>query len=117
MWFETPYNTVLAAIEWLPSARYQDEYFNARLAYAFEQFATGGKAGEFDQWLPPFAHPNSLSGKRKVEAFFTPTVTRDVDLAFDLGYLSQAALAALGPNRLRDSGAFARDRSTDTTIH
>lgn len=92
-----------------------ESFADYRLAYAFEQFATGGKAGDFYEWLPAFARPDRPDTPMSA-AFFTAAVTRDVDLAFDLGFLSQAALAALGPKRLRESGAFAKDRSTDTTI-
>lgn len=87
----------------------------ARLAYSFESFA-GGKPGEFNEWLPAFMRPTDDKRQAK-RAFFSEAVARDVDLAFDLGLLSQAALAALGPKRLRESGAFAKDRVTDTTIH
>lgn len=117
VWHETPYGTVLAALEWLPTARYVESFAQYRLAWSFEQFATGGKAGDFMGWLPAFARPHRPADRRSTQAFFTPTVAADVDLAFDLGFLSQAALAALGPKRLRDSGAFAKDRETDTTIH
>lgn len=114
MW-EWPYKTVVAAYDWLPQGRFTDQYATLRLAYAFESFA-GGKPGEFLEWTPAFLRPKNASEPRK-SAFFSEAVVRDVDLAFDLDLLSQAALAALGPKRLRESGAFAKDRSTDTTIH
>ena len=115
MW-EWPYKMVVAAYDWLPQGRFTDQYAALRLAYAFESFAGGKKPGEFLEWVPAFLRPKSSAEPRKT-AFFSEAVARDVDLAFDLDFLSQAALAALGPKRLRESGAFAKDRSTDTTIH
>lgn len=109
-----PYNTAVALYDWLPNHRFASQAMSARLAYAFESFA-GGKPGEFTDWLPAFLTPDG--GRRDVRRFFSEAVVRDVDLAYDLGFLSQAALAALGPKRLRESNAFAPDRNTDTTIH
>lgn len=115
IWTELPYATAVALYEWLPNHRYATQYASLRLAHSFEQFASGGKAEPFLEWLPGFARP-TLDGETRKQAFFSEAVVKDVDLAFDLGYLSQAALAALGPKRLRESGAFAKDRITDTTI-
>ena len=55
-----------------------------------------------------------MSSKARIA--ITSAAVADVDLAFDLGLLTQDALIALGPKRLRASGAFAKDRTTDTTI-
>lgn len=87
----------------------------ARLAYAFESFA-GAKHPDFGEWLPAFMRPDfgqSTANFGRPE--FSATVVADVDLAFDLGFLSQAALIALGPKRLRAAGAFAPKRDTRVT--
>lgn len=115
IWTELPYSTAVALYEWLPNHRLTNQFMASRLAYSFESFA-GGKPGEFNEWLPGFMRPTDENRQTR-RAFFSEAVVRDVDLAFDLGFLSQAALAALGPKRLRESGAFAPDRNTDTTIH
>lgn len=87
----------------------------ARLAYSFESFA-GAKPPDFREWLPSFMRP-AFAGETRALARpeFSEQVVADVDLAFDLGYLSQAALVALGPKRLRASGAFRPDRDTTVT--
>lgn len=87
----------------------------ARLAFSFESFA-GAKHPDFWEWLPSHLRPDLGDGPAAhVRPEFSATVAADVDLAFDLGFLSQAALIALGPKRLRASGAFAAKRDTSTT--
>lgn len=87
----------------------------ARLAFSFESFA-GAKHADFMEWLPAHLRPDmggTTAGHARPE--FSPAAIADVDLAYDLGHLSQAALIALGPKRLRASGAFAPKRDTHTT--
>lgn len=86
----------------------------ARLAYSFESFA-GAKHGDFAEWLPAFMRPDFETTDAVRAPEFSTAVATDVDLAFDLDLLSQAALIALGPKRLRAAGAFAPKRDTRTT--
>lgn len=87
----------------------------ARLAFSFESFA-GAKHTDYWEWLPAHLRPDLGDGPTTMtRSEFSPSVAADVDLAFDLGYLSQAALVALGPKRLRAAGAFAPKRDTNTT--
>jgi hypothetical protein len=114
VWEELPYRIAIAFINWLPNHWYRVHASTARLGFAFESFA-GAKHASYVEWLEPWMRPTS-DGESRRESVFSALAAEAVDLAFDLGFLSQAALAALGPGRLRDAGAFKRDRSTDTTI-
>lgn len=88
---------------------------SARLAYSFESFA-GAKHADFVEWLPAWMRPHFTGTPEALtRPEFSPAVAADVDLAFDLGYLSQAALIALGPKRLRAAGAFKPKRDTTVT--
>ena len=111
MWNELPYGVAIAFVNWLPNHWYRVHAVNARLGYAFESFA-GAKPGAFIEWLEPWMRPDLGEPKKPAEVVFSAAVAADADLAFDLGFLSQGALAALGPNRLRAAGAFAVGRST-----
>lgn len=104
----------IAFTTWLPNHWYRVHAPTARLAFAFET-VFGAKHGSFLEWLEPWMRPDT-GDTRLANAVFTRDVITDVDLAFDLGHLSQAALIALGPRRLRQAGAFAKDRVTDTSI-
>lgn len=101
MWEELDFNRALDLFNWLPNHQYRKHAMTAQLTWMFQSFA-GGKPGPFLEWLPAWMRPEG----GKTEPFFTPTIVNDVDLAFQLDYLSQGALAALGPTRLRASGAF-----------
>ena len=115
MWTELDYDVAIALHNWMPNHWYRVNAASARLAFSFESFA-GAKHESYEQWLEPWMRPNDGAPKPKALPAFTPAAVADVDLAFDLGLLTQDALIALGPKRLRASGAFAKDRSTDTTI-
>ena len=110
-----PYSVVIAFYNWLPNHWYRVNASAARLGFAFETFA-GAKHESYVEFLEPWMRPELGDAKPATERVFSAAVAADVDLAFDLKVLSQAALVALGPKRLRASGAFAKDRSTDTTI-
>lgn len=114
VWDDLDYPLVLAIHAWLPNAHYRRQAMPARLAFAFESFA-GAKHDDFLQFLPAWMRPETGNGPH--QPAFSAAVVADVDLAFDLGYLSQDALIALGPKRLRSAGAFAASRNTDITIH
>lgn len=101
-------------LNWLPNHWYRVHAPTARLGFAFETFA-GAKHDSYREFLEPWMRPTDRA-PTAVESAFSPDVARDVDLAFDLGFLSQAALIALGAKRLRAAGAFKPDRSTDTSI-
>ena len=113
MW-RLPYSVVIAFVNWLPNHWYRVHASTARLGYAFETFA-GAKHESFTEFLEPWMRPD-VDEPSRVESVFSAGLAADVDLAFDLGLLSQAALVALGPKRLRAAGAFKKDRGTDTTI-
>ena len=115
MWNELDYRLAVAFLNWLPNHWYRVNATSARLGFAFESFA-GAKHTSYLEWLEPWMRPDTGESKRVTESVFSPAVAADVDLAFDLGYLSQSALVALGPKRLRAAGAFAKDRSVDVTI-
>lgn len=100
-------------MNYLPEHYYRQHASTARLGFAVETFL-GAKHESYVEFLEPWMRPRDTGGRR--ESFFSADVVAGVDLAFDLGYLSQAALVALGPKRLRASGAFARDRVTDVTV-
>lgn len=102
-------------VNWLPNHWYRVNAAAARLGFSFESFA-GAKHESFVEWLEPWMRPDTGNTKRDHAHVFTRAVVDDVDLAFDLGFLSQAALVALGPKRLRQAGAFAKDRVTDTSL-
>ena len=110
-----PYGVVIAFYNWLPNHWYRVNASAARLGFAFETFA-GAKHESYVEFLEPWMRPELGGARPAVEGVFSAAVAADVDLAFDLKVLSQAALVALGPKRLRASGAFAKDRSTDTTV-
>lgn len=115
MWEELDYTTAIRLYNWLPNAAYRDQSMTARLAFAFETFA-GAKHQDFWAWLPAHVRPDLGDQSPAVQRVeFSAAVVADVDLAFDLGYLSQDALIALGPKRLRAAGAFAPNRDTTTT--
>lgn len=103
---------MLAIHNWLPNAYYRRHAPVARLGYAFESFA-GAKYDDFNAYLEPWMRPDQEAPP--TDAVFSKAVAADVDLAFDLGLLSQAALNALGPKRLRAAGAFKPNRDTNTT--
>jgi hypothetical protein len=86
------------------------------LGFAVERFM-GAKHESFEEFLEPWMRP-LVSDERARERVnvFSASVIEDVHLAFDLGLLTQDALIALGPQRLRASGAWAKDRITDTTV-
>ena len=109
-----PYRVALAFVNWLPNHWYRVHASTARLGFAFESFA-GAKHESYTEWLEPWMRPDTSDAPAR-ESVFSALVAEDVDLAFDLGFLSQAALVALGPKRLRAAGAFRKDRSTDTSI-
>lgn len=113
VWDELDYPLVLAIYAWLPNAYYRRQAMPARLAFAFESFA-GAKHDSFLAFLEPWMRPE-LPEAARADSAFSKQVAEDVDLAFDLGLLSQAALNALGPKRLRAAGAFKPDRDTSTT--
>lgn len=115
VWNELPYTIAIRFVNWLPNHYYRLNAASARLGFAFESFA-GAKYPSFTEYLEPWMRPETGSTRVAAEPAFSPAVAEDVDLAFDLGYLSQDALIALGPIRLRQSGAFKKDRRTDTTI-
>ena len=115
MWNELDYRLAVAFVNWLPNHWYRVNAATARLGFAFESFA-GAKHPSYLEWLEPWMRPDTGDTRRATESVFSPMVAEDADLAFDLGFLSQAALVALGPKRLRAAGAFRKDRSTDTTI-
>lgn len=102
-------------MNWLPNHWYRQNAASARLGFAFESFA-GAKHTSYVEWLEPWMRPATGNTRTAAEHAFSPDAVADVDLAFDLGILSQDALVALGPIRLRQSGAFKKDRTTDTTI-
>ena len=118
MWHELSYGLAVAFVNWLPNHWHRQHLPTARLGYAFEAFARGwskdaGPMPDFyEEWVPEWMVPDDAAGV----SVFSAQVAEDVDLAFDLGFLSQAALVALGPKRLRAAGAFKKDRSTDTSI-
>lgn len=114
VWDDLDYPLVLAIHAWLPNAHYRRHAMPARLAFAFESFA-GAKHDDFAQFLPAWMRPDGA--RDDAPPIFTTAVITDVDLAFDLGFLSQAALVALGPKRLRAAGAFAPNRNTSTTLN
>ena len=114
VWDELPYGIAVAFVNWLPNYWYRFHAPTARLGFAFESFA-GAKHQSYVEWLEPWMRPDTDDDKPK-ESVFSAAVAEDVDLAFDLGLLSQAALAALGPKRLRAAGAFKKNRVTDTTV-
>ena len=114
VWDELDYSLAVAFVNWLPNHWYRVHASTARLGFAFESFA-GAKHESYTEWLEPWMRPDT-SGAPVRESVFSALVAEDVDLAFDLGFLSQAALVALGPKRLRAAGAFKKDRSTDTSI-
>ena len=109
-----PYSVVIAFYNWLPNHWYRVNASAARLGFAFETFA-GAKHESYMEFLEPSIRPTAHKTAAP-QRFYPQSVADGVDLLFDLGLLSQDALVALGPNRLRASGAFAKDRSTDTTI-
>ena len=114
MWNELDYGLAVAFVNWLPNHWYRVHASTARLGYAVETFM-GAKHASFTEFLEPWMRPDT-SDDAAGESVFSAVVAEDVDLAFDLGFLSQAALVALGPKRLRAAGAFKKTRSTDTSI-
>ncbi len=102
-------------MNWLPNHYYRQNAAAARLGFMFQGFA-GGKDDDFHEWLEPWMRPHTGAERKHEAPAFSPMAVADVDLAWDLGLLSQDALIAFGPVRLRKAGAFARDRNTDTTI-
>jgi hypothetical protein len=112
VWEELPYGILIHLTEYLPQHYYRQHASTARLGFAFETFA-GAKHQSFVDFLEPWMRPEALRTTAK-HAFYPKAVVEGVNLAFDLGFLSQAALVALGPKRLRESGAFAPDRDTST---
>lgn len=114
VWDELDYPLVLAMHAWLPNAYYRRQAMGARLAFAFESFA-GADHNNFLEFLPAWMRPDQ-EGDAPAASVFSAAVAADVDLAFDLGFLSQDALIALGSKRLRAAGAFRPDRSTDVSI-
>lgn len=115
VWFELDYDTAVRLYNYLPNHFYRMHASTARLGFAIESFL-GVKYESFESYLEPWMRPDAGDERGERRAFFSPGVIRDVDLAFDLGLLSQSALVALGPKRLRESGAFDKGRITDTTI-
>lgn len=115
MWNELDYGVAIALHNWLPNHWYRVHAPTARLGFAFETFA-GAKHESYDEWLEPWMRPNDGAPTPPTPKAFTPAAVEAIDLAFDLGYLGQDALIALGPKRLRQAGAFKKDRTTDTTI-
>jgi hypothetical protein len=114
VWNELDYRIAVALLNWLPNHWYRMHASTARLGYAVETFL-GAKHPSYLEFLEPWMRPDT-GDKSPTESVFSPLVAADVDLAFDLGFLSQDALISLGPKRLRAAGAFKADRSTDTTI-
>jgi len=114
VWEELPYGIAVEFLNWLPNHWYRVHAMGARLAFSFESFA-GVKHSSFMEFLEPWMRPGS-GEKPVVESVFSAAVAVDADLAFDLGLLSQSALAALGPKRLRAAGAFRPDRVTDVSV-
>jgi hypothetical protein len=112
VWHELPYRVAIRFVNWLPNHWYRVNASAARLGFAFETFA-GAKHESYPAFLEPWMRPEALRTTAK-RAFYPKAVVEGVNLAFDLGFLSQAALVALGPKRLRESGAFAPDRDTST---
>ena len=110
-----PYRLAIAFVNWLPNHWYRMNASAARLGFAFESFA-GARHHSYLDWLEPWMRPDVGDGGRQAGAVYGDMAVEDVDLAFDLGFLSQPALVALGPKRLRSAGAFRADRNTDTTI-
>lgn len=88
----------------LPNHYYRLNAMPAQLAWMFQAFA-GGKPGPFDLWLPEWMRPFTQA-RAADQSDFSPSLVADVELAFKLDLLSQEALAALGPTRLRRAGAF-----------
>ena len=115
VWNELDYGLAIAFVNWLPNHWYRQNASAARLGFAVEHFL-GAKHESFAGFLEPWMRPNDGAPEPPRMAAFTPAAVEDIDLAFDLGYLGQDALIALGPNRLRHAGAFKKDRTTDTTI-
>lgn len=106
MWNALDYDVAIAFYAWLPNLEYRRHASTARLGFMFESFARGsGDMPEFTEWLEPWMRP--ITGDEKPRSnFYSEAVIADVDLAFKLDLLSQDALIALGPKRLRASGAF-----------
>lgn len=115
MWNELDYGVAIALHNWLPNHWYRVHAPAARLGFAFETFA-GAKHDSYVEWLEPWMRPNDGTPQPKPLPVFSTAAVEAIDLAFDLGYLGQDALIALGPIRLRQAGAFKKDRTTDTTI-
>lgn len=102
-----PWNTAIRAYNWLPNHYYREHAMPAQLAWMFQGFASGKSPGAFLEWLPAWMRPATGGAERADDRpAFTAGVVADVELAFRLDLLSQAALAALGPTRLRRAGAF-----------
>jgi hypothetical protein len=114
VWNELDYRVAVAFLNWLPNHYYRLNAASARLGFAFESFA-GAKHASYLEWLEPWMRPD-VGEAKSADSVFSEAVAIDADLAFDLGFLSQAALVALGPKRLRAAGAFKPDRSTDVSI-
>lgn len=115
VWNELDYGVAIAFVNWLPNHWYRENAAAARLGFAFESFA-GAKHASYTEWLEPWMRPETGGTRAASEPAFSPAAIAAIDLAFDLGFLSQDALIALGPIRLRHAGAFKKDRTTDTTI-
>lgn len=115
VWNDLDYDLAIALHNWLPNHWYRQHASTARLGFAVERFL-GVKHESFEEFLEVWMRPTGGAPKPRALPTFSPAAVADVDLAFDLGLLSQDALVALGPKRLRDSGAFARDRTTDTSV-
>jgi hypothetical protein len=114
VWNELDYAVAIALTNWLPNHWYRVHAPTARLRFAVENFL-GAKHPTFVGFLEPWMRPDLDEQRVSIPPFSTALVA-DVDLAFDLGFLSQSALVALGPTRLRQAGAFKADRVVDTTI-
>jgi hypothetical protein len=114
VWNELDYGIAIAFLNWMPNHWYRLHASSARLGFAFESFA-GAKHTSYLEWLEPWMRPD-IADAKTADAAFSEAVAIDADLAFDLGFLSQAALVALGPKRLRAAGAFKPSRSTDTSL-
>lgn len=75
-------------------------------AYRVEAFMVGlggGQMSDFEEWLPDHVKPPKQTSYK---APYSKFVVESAELAFEMGLMSQSALALLDAKKLRASGAW-----------
>ena len=111
----TDYTLVMDAYRHIAELRFKEQFYPALLSYHFASFANSfgknpPKLPAFSEWLQPWLRL-AMQGERAKDAPYSLELAADVTLAFKLGILSQRALTALRPDKLRKSGAFPKENT------